>query len=93
MFSVVQGALVKHPNLKKVILMKHSPRYDLPHVDQRQLKAKLANFANDTFAQLWQSSGMKDKIIVADHNLQCSEDEIDSLYTDENTGRYDGVHM
>ena len=74
MFTVAQDALIRHPQLKKIILMEHAPRYDGAHVDPTQLKPKLAKLANDIYAQLWHSSALKEKIIVASHNLDCSDD-------------------
>jgi hypothetical protein len=92
-FTVAQNALGKHPKLQKVILVQHPPRYDEPHVDPTQLKPKLAKLANNIYNQLWHSSGLKDKIVIAPHTLDCSDDLIDARYKDDRTGRYDGIHM
>ena len=93
MFTVAQDALIRHPQLKKIILMEHAPRYDGAHVDPTQLKPKLAKLANNIYTQLWHSSALKEKIIVASHNLDCSDDLFTAWYTDVKTGRNDGVHM
>ena len=93
MFCVAQNAIIKHPELKKVVIMEHGPRYDEKNVDPIGLKSKLAKFANSTFHQMWHTSDMKNRIVVGKHTLDCAGNQIASRYKDDWTGRYDGVHM
>ena len=92
-FAVAQNAVQNHPNLKKVVIMQHAPRFDEQNVDPTGLKPKLAKMANSTFSQLWHSSVHKDKIIIGQHSLDCTSDLVTARYKDERTNRYDGVHM
>ena len=92
-FTAAQNAIIEHPELDTVIIMKHVPRHDISTVDLTGIKAKLAIFANSTFTQLWHSSRMKDKIVVGRHNLKCKDDMINAWYKDDWSGRFDGVHM
>ena len=93
MISVAENACKSHPELTKVVIMDHAPRYDTHDVDPTGLKPKLATFANATLAQMWHSSDMKDRIHIGKHNLDCTDDQIEVRYRSEQTARYDGVHL
>ena len=93
MMKVAQDALTSHPELMKVTIMNHAPRYDSSDVDPVGLKPILANFANSYFLELWLDSPLKNKIIIGSHSLECTGDEKVRRYTDERNGRCDGVHM
>ena len=93
MFAVAHAALTNHPQLQKVVIMQHAPRYDRPDVDPIKLKPELAKLANSTLNQMWHSSAMRDRIMVGVHSLDCPDDLLDVRYRDEQSGRYDGVHM
>ena len=93
MFGVAQAALTNHPELQSVVIMQHPPRYDSPDVDPIGIKPQLAQYANSTFHQMWQSSAMKDRLTLGVHSLSCPDDVLTARYRDENSGRYDGVHM
>ena len=93
MFTLAHEALKKHPKLQSVVIMEHVPRYDLAVLDPTGLKPKLAKFANSIFAQMWNSSIMKDKIVIGKHTLECSMDRMSAWYKDDRSGRYDGVHL
>ena len=93
MFAVAQAALTRHPQLNKVVILEHSPRHDTNAVDPIGLKPKLAKYANSSFAELWHSSALKDRIMIGKHNLECSGDQLEARYRDDWSGRYDGVHL
>ena len=95
MFNLAQASLNKHPNLSKVVIMEHTPRFDQPHVDPTSLKSKLARLANATLSQLLVISPLKDKIIIGRHSLMTSGDNDAHFtrYQNYKTGRYDGVHL
>ena len=92
-FTVVHNALSGNPNLSKVCVVEHAPRFDDPGVDPTGLKPILAKFANSTFNQLWMESPFKSRIIVAAHNIFCNGNSEEDLFTDDKSGKYDGVHM
>jgi hypothetical protein len=93
LLTVAQNALSKHPQLKKVVIMEHAPRYDVSDVDPTGIKPKLAKYANSSLAQMWHDSAMKDRIVIGKHSLDCGGDQIAARYRDDWSGRYDGVHM
>ena len=70
--------------------MDHAPRYDVDHFG---LKPKLASFANNYSLQLWLDSVHKSKIFIGNHTLDSSPEIRNMRFTDEQTGKYDGVHM
>ena len=71
MFAVANEAIADHPELKRVILMEHAPRFDKKAIDPTGLKPKLALYANTIFAQMWQNSGTKERIIIGKHTRVC----------------------
>jgi hypothetical protein len=75
--------------------MEHPPRFDNKKVDPTSLKPTLARLANATLSQLWLNCPLKDKIFIGRHSLESSGTGAPHLarYKDQNTGRYDGVHM
>ena len=93
MINIAQDALAKHPELKKVTIMNHTPRFDTPDVDPVGLKHNLANFANSCLLELWMDCTMKDKIFIGSHNLESSGAQKTHRYTDERSRKYDGVHL
>ena len=95
MFSLAETALSETPNLEKVILMEHPPRFDLPDVDPHAVKPNLAKLANITLGQYWLNSPLKDKIIIGRHNLDSPGVGATHYrrYQSKLTGRYDGVHL
>ena len=62
-------------------------------MDPCGLKPKLADFANLTLVQLWQSSPMREHIVLGKHNISRNEENKHILHTDDWTGKYDGVHL
>ena len=87
MFTVATKALKMNQNLEKVVLMEHPPRHDNRDDDPTGIKPELAKFANATLQQLLKTSNMKEKLIVAKHNLDFSQNMRDTIYKD------DGIHM
>ena len=89
MFNIAQHALTQNANLKKVIIMEHSPRFD------DNIKSKLAVLANSTMRQLWVISPQKENIYIGLHSLECYGGGSTHLgrYQDHRTGKYDAVHF
>ena len=73
--------------------MNHVPRYDGKEVDPAGLKPNLAKFANNCMLELWLQSPLKNKILIGTHTLDCAGYLRSQRYTDERTGKYDGVHL
>ena len=51
MVTVAENAARKHPDLRKVTIMEHAPRFDENEVDPIGLKPRLAKFANSTISE------------------------------------------
>ena len=72
MFHSCLLALDRQPSLKKVVLMKQTPRYDPVITDPLQLKPMLAQLFNNTLTELWTSCPLKEKIHIGTHNIECT---------------------
>ena len=73
--------------------MDHPPRFDIAKDDPFSLKPKLAHYANNFLQKLWVESSHKENIMVGSHNLDCSVVARRERFTDDRTGKYDGIHM
>ena len=95
MFSLAQRSLQQNPNLKKVVLIEHPPRFVKSELDPTALKPDLARLANATLSQLWMNSPIKDNIFLGHHSLECSGTGDTQLakYKNQSTGRYNCVHF
>ena len=95
MFSLAQRSLEQNPNLSKVIIMEHTPRFDKLESDPTCLKPTLARLGNSTLGQLWLNSPLKDKILIGHHSLESSvSGNIQAgRYVNQISGRSDGVHF
>ena len=95
MFNIAQKSLNQNPNLTKVVIMEHIPRFDSPDNGPSSLKPDLATLANVTIGQLWLNSPLKHKIFIGRHSLESSGAGPAHLARYENryTGRFDGVHL
>ena len=71
-FNIAERSLKENPNLSKVIIMEHPPRFDMVNVDPTFMKPKLARVANGSLGQMWLSSKLKDKISIGHHSLESS---------------------
>ena len=95
MFSLAERSLCDNQSLKKVIIMEHPPRFDLPDQDPHSVKPNLAKLANIHLGQLWLNSSLKDKIVIGRHSLESPG--VGAVhykrYQNSFTGRYDGVHL
>ena len=93
LFSSATNAAVNHPGLKKIIIFKQTPRFDITTTTKPGLKQNLSNLFNDTLDELAANSDFKDKIVIGNHDLDCSGGVLLARYKDNRTGKFDGVHM
>ena len=91
-FKVAHNALKKHPTLRKVIILEHTPRLDDHHSDPMSPKPALVKYANSIFNQLWIESPYKSQISVGSHNLFWEAGNKNSIFKDKRNSKYDGVH-
>ena len=93
LFSVAVSSVEVQPSLKKVVIMNQTPRYDEPTNDPLSLKPALAQLFNNTLAESWLESPMKDRIIIGIHNLECTGGVKQARYRNLKYRKYDGVHL
>ena len=90
MMDIAQTSLTGNPNLSKVVIMEHPPRFD------DIIKSELAKTANNTLRRLQSISPFKNRIVIGSHSLEClgagSDIHLDR-YQDQYSKRYDGVHL
>ena len=72
LFSAAENAFTLQPKLQKVVLMKQTPRYDPVSSDLLCLKPALSDLFNNVLTEQWMSSLLKNKILVGNHNIECS---------------------
>ena len=86
LFLAVSNAASKHTYLKKIIIMKQTPRYDFFSSTIPGLKPYLSKLYNDTLDQLGSSCTFRKKLIIGTHDLQ-------ARYKDSKSGRFDAIHL
>ena len=91
LFTAVSNALVSHPSLRKVVIMKLTPRYDTVDNDPQGVKSALTQLYNDTLVQLYLASPHKERIHIGSHSLECPGGVRDARY--RLGKKYDGLHL
>jgi hypothetical protein len=92
-FQTGEKALTAHQALEKVVLMKQTPRYDPANVDPLCMKPALAELYNNTMTECWMDSQFKDKIVIGNHNIDCTGSIREARYREFKTGRFNGIHL
>ena len=64
MINMAENLLKRKPDIKKVMILEHPPRFDAQNNDPLSLKPELAKYANSLYHQLWLSSNQKHKIVI-----------------------------
>ena len=93
LFAVAEDALDNITDLKKVIILNQTPRYDEPSVDPLNLKPAFVQLFNNTLSRLWMDSPWKSKLSIGLHSLECSGGIKEARYRDSKNGKFDGVHL
>ena len=93
LFCLSEAVLHEFPSIRKVILMKRSPRYDLATSDPLRLKPQLSALADATSFGLWCESTFRDRIILGGHDVPSGEEQICEVFGNPGDKEYDGLHM
>ena len=93
LFNSATNALSVQPTLKKVVLMKQTPRYDPSSEDPMALKPALALLFNNTLTGLWTESPNRERLFIGNHNIECSGAIREARYRETKSGKYDGYHL
>ena len=91
-FQAATDAAKRHPKLKKIILMKQVPRYDDNSSSPPGVKGALSKLFNDTLDKLM-SERPVDKLLIGNHNIDCSGGVLKARYENLRLNKYDGIHM
>ena len=91
--NIAEAALADDDSLKKVIIIKRLPRYDIH--DPLGLKSELSKFGNTVYDFQWLKKGSNSKIQILDINLDCSQSKYLKSIIFGNPGEpnYDGLHF
>ena len=93
LFSISEAVLRKFPSIRKVILMKRTPRYDPSSCDPLSLKPQLSSLADWASFSVWCESEFKDKIILGGQDIPSGDTEHTNVFGNPDDRIYDGVHM
>ena len=93
LFTSAENALSAQPSLNTVVIMKQIPRYDPPKVDPLCLKPALSQLYNNTITELWMNSPLKNRIVIGNHNIECTGAIKEARYRETKSGRFDGIHL
>ena len=87
MVNIAEQAIIKYPNIKKVVLLEHLPRADSDH------NAALAVHSNSALRKFASSSIFSNQIVVASHpSLDLlTEKKTVAIFGPRNRG--DGIHL
>ena len=80
-----------NPSIEQVIILDRTPRFDIDSADPSGLKRELSMYGNKVFRDELDKTDMKDKIIVASHNLPSEPSK--AIYGDPDVHGYDGIHL
>ena len=78
---------------EKIIILKQTPRFDTTTTTRPGLKQNLSKLYNDTLNTLAAKSDHKEKLVIGNHDLDCSGGVLLARYKDNKSGKFDGVHM
>ena len=93
MFGIAEAVLCKFPSVRKVIIMKRTPRYDSIDKDPLSLKPQLSSLADSVSFSLWCDSTFKNKIVIGGQDIPNGDTEHNEVFGNPNDKTYDGVHM
>ena len=93
LFSLAEASLQSHPTLRKVILMKRTPRYDPTEGDPLNLKPQLSSLADSASFGFWCDSPFKDRIILGGQDIPTGDEHHYDVYGSHEDSEYDGLHM
>ena len=91
LLTAAKTILMRNSNIKKVLILEATPRFDLKTCDPLGLKKKLSEYGNMILKQELDKSEMKDKIFVAPHSLPKHFQE--NIYGHPLNPRFDGIHL
>ena len=92
-FQSAVTAATNHPNIRKVVIMKQIPRYDEKSSNPPGVKPKLSEMFNTNLDKLWTECPIRNKIMIGNHNLECSGGVFEARYRNMQSEKFDSIHM
>ena len=87
-FNTATKVLETHKTVKKIILLKPTPRFD------SRLKAHLTQLVSNTYEEMRESSMYKDKINLGEHSINFENQYLHyEIYGNPGWMNYDGFHL
>ena len=93
LFSIAETVLSNYPAIRKVVLMKRTPRYDPAENDPMSLKPQLSSLADSVSFGIWCDSKFKDRLILGGQDIPSSDIEHRDVFGNPQEQDYDGLHM
>ena len=93
-FNTVTKVLETNKTLKKIVLLKPTPRYDPKINDPYGLKAHLSKLVSNTYEEARENSVYKDKINLGEHSRNFEKQHLHhEIYGNPHWRNYDGFHL
>ena len=93
LFKIAEDAIAADENVN-VIILKRLPRFDRSSSDISKIKAKISEFANQVYDQLWLRRGSPERIHIVSIKLLEKEGFLkDIIYGSHEDKKYDGIHL
>ena len=82
-----------YPSLRKVVIMKKTPRYDPSVTDPLNFKPQLSALSDSVIFSIWCDSKYKDKIIIGGQDVPHGDKQHQEVFGSPQDKEYDGIHM
>ena len=94
LFNIAEEAIKKKPGLQ-VVIMRRLQRFDRSSQDILGIKAKLSNYANAVYDQLWTKRGCPENIKIRELELNVEKPGYlrNLIFGSENVKNFDGIHL
>ena len=91
LLSAAKTILNRNSNIKKVLILEATPRFDLKTADPFGLKEKLSEYANTILNEEVNKSDLKKQIVVMSHSLPTQFQQ--NIYGHPLSPTFDGIHL
>ena len=93
LFCTAETVLSNFPAIRKIVIMKRTPRYDSCNNDPLGLKPQLSSLADSVTFGVWCDSKFKKKIIIGGQDIPSGDNEHNDVFGNPGEKSYDGLHM
>ena len=93
LFCIAETVIANYPAIRKVIILKRTPRYDKVESDPLSLKPQLSSLADSASFGVWCDSKFKDRIILGGQDIPSGDIDHSDVFGNPSDQTYDGIHM